>query len=345
MPRSPGVHRLIKNPYKGKFRWFIIKNLPDGKRKYIESLGYVSKTEAGKRLAEYNAGKKRISPSKITIEEAINDFEEYYQTKIGEEIKQGTFNIFIDLSKNVSKLIGHISLSELRRKDIENLKIALKKEHGYPNRTVNMHLTELKKVLEYAEDEEWIEGYPKIRRLSESGTEKITPTFSSSDLEKLIEGSQKYAHIFKKDLFLYISLMKYTAMRAQEACMLEWKDINFKEGWIFIRSENKHKPGGYIPLLIPLKKILKDTERADEFVSPFRKSSYAYRSLKRLATYTGIQVGPKMFRTSIATILAEEGVDLATIAALLRHSNIQTTNKSYVKLQIQAIGKAIEGKL
>ena len=52
-----------------------------------------------------------------------------------------------------------------------------------------------------------------------------------------------------------------------------------------------------------------------------------------------------MFRTSIATILSEDGVDLATVAALLRHSNIQTTHKSYVKQQVKAVKKAIEGKL
>ena len=50
------MYRVVKNPYKGKYRWFVINNLPGGQRKYIESLGYITKTQAEKRLSEYNSG-------------------------------------------------------------------------------------------------------------------------------------------------------------------------------------------------------------------------------------------------------------------------------------------------
>jgi len=416
------MFRAIKNPYKGKYRWFIVKNLPDGKRKYIESLGYVSKAEADKRLAEYNSGiQKESQKSKnITVHEAWEDFTEYYETQIGTEITKGTFDTYIINSNKIVEIMGHLHLSELRRKDVEKLKITLKNEFNHTNTTVNKHLTELKKILEYMEEElDWFDC-PKIKRLSVSGTENPTPTFTKKDLELLIKSSQKYAAILRKDLYLYLNLMKYTSVRASEAPRIKWEDVNFDGEWIFIRSNDENKPGGYIPMVKPLKNILLEAKKkkTDEFVSPFRKSVYANSAIKRLIFYLrtpvekqafgiiqgiskkqseelwellknrgilhksgkinqiystisestdlglslafgkyhkqivnilrdhlGMRMLPKMFRTSTATILSDEGVDMAVVAGLLRHKNIQTTHKSYIKKEVQSVKSAIEGKL
>lgn len=419
------MYRLIKVPYKGKKLWYIVKNMPDGKRKYIESLGYIPKNTAENRLAEYNAGLKKESLSErqsknITLKEAWIDFTEYYETQIGTEITNGTFETYKINSNKVIDMIGYLQLSELRRKDIEKFKIALKNKYNHTNTTVNKHLTELKKILEYMEEElDWFDC-PKIKRLPVSGTENPTPTFSKQDLETLIDASKEYAAILRKDLYLYLNLMKYTSIRASEAPKIKWEDINFKEDWIFIRSRDENKPGGYIPLVGPLKQILTDAKKnsSDEYVSPFRRSVYANSSIKRLIFYLrtpiekeafssitgisakqseeiwdqlkkrgilhrsgkinqiyssitedkdlglsmsfskyrkqiqnilkshlGMKLLPKMFRTSTATILSDEGVDMAVVAGFLRHSNIQTTHKSYIKKEVQVVKKAIEGKL
>ncbi len=36
---------------------------------------------------------------------------------------------------------------------------------------------------------------------------------------------------------------------------------------------------------------------------------------------------------------------MAVVAGLLRHKNIQTTHKSYIKKEVQSVKSAIEGKL
>lgn len=416
------MYRVIKNPYKGKYRWFIIKNLPDGKRKYVESLGYVTKTQAEKRLSEYNSGiqKESSHDQNLTLKDAWKDFTEYYETKIGTEITEGTFETYIINSKKVIKMIGHLHLKELRRKDIEKLKIAFRKKYDHTNTTVNKHLTELKKILEYMEEElDWFEC-PKIKRLPVGGTETPTPTFNKTDLETLIAASKEYSAILRKDLYLYLNFMKYTSVRASEVARIKWEDINFDEDWIFIRSKDENKPGGYIPLVRSIKEILLEAykNRTDEYVSPFRKSVYANSAIKRLIfylrkpvettifasiegiskcqseeiwkqlkkqgilhksgkinqiyssikethnlglssdfskhkkkilealkPYVGMEIHPKMFRTSTATILSDEGVELSVVAGLLRHRNIQTTHRSYVKKGVQVLKKAIEGKL
>ena len=214
--------------------------------------------------------------------------------------------------------------------------------------------------------------------------------------------------------------MKYTSVRASEAPRIKWEDVNFDGEWIFIRSNDENKPGGYIPMVKPLKNILLEAKKkkTDEFVSPFRKSVYANSAIKRLIFYLrtpvekqafgiiqgiskkqseelwellknrgilhksgkinqiystisestdlglslafgkyhkqivnilrdhlGMRMLPKMFRTSTATILSDEGVDMAVVAGLLRHKNIQTTHKSYIKKEVQSVKSAIEGKL
>jgi integrase len=67
--------------------------------------------------------------------------------------------------------------------------------------------------------------------------------------------------------------------------------------------------------------------------------------IRLLRGYLGVVITPKMFRTSTATILSDEGVEMATVAALCRHKNIQTTHRSYIKKHIKGVKKAIEGKM
>ena len=74
-------------------------------------------------------------------------------------------------------------------------------------------------------------------------------------------------------------------------------------------------------------------------------SKHKKKILEALKPYVGMEIHPKMFRTSTATILSDEGVELSVVAGLLRHRNIQTTHRSYVKKGVQVLKKAIEGKL
>ncbi|NQY73794.1 MAG: site-specific integrase [Candidatus Margulisbacteria bacterium] len=385
-------------------------------------MGYITKTQAEKRLSEYNSGiQKETSHNKaLTLREAWDDYTEYYETKIGTEITEGTFDTYKINSKKVIEMIGDLHLNELRRKDIEKLKVAFRIKYNHTNTTINKHLTELKKILEYMEEElGWFEC-PKIKRLPVSGTENPTPTFNKTDLETLISASIDYSAILRKNLYLYLNFMKYTSVRASEVSWIKWEDVNFDEDWIFIRSADKNKPGGYIPLVSSIKEILLEAykKRSDEYVSPFRKSAYANSAIKRLVfylrkpveaiaftsvegisksqsqeiweqlktkgvlhrsgkiiqtyssiketynlglsisfakhkkkiieilkPYLGMEIHPKMFRTSTATILSDEGVELSVVAGLLRHRNIQTTHRSYVKKGVQVLKKAIEGKL
>ena len=417
------MYRLVKNPYKGKFRWFVVKNLPGGKREYIESLGYISKADAELKLAEYNAGtKKEKLKENITLKDAYEDFTEYYETQIGTSgVAKNTYKLYSYNTSRILKHMGHIHLRDLSKKDIEKFKVTLKKEYSLSNTTVNKFLTELKKILEYMEDElEWFDC-PKIKRMPISGTVNHTPVFHKNDLDTLIEGAKKYDVFLKKDLYIYLNLMKYTSMRAEEAPRIEWdKHVNLNEDWIHIDSDDLNKPGGFIPIVKPLKQILEEAykNRVSNYVVPYRDSAAARRSIKRLIfymrepvekdlfckipgitedesheiweilvekkrlhktgrisyifsrlkddldlglpikyhhhrkdiirllrDYLGVVITPKMFRTSTATILSDEGVEMATVAALCRHKNIQTTHQSYIKKHVKGVKKAIEGKM
>lgn len=422
MSRKP-LYRKVKKPYKGKTSYYVVRNLPNGKRDYVESLGYVTSDEADMRVAEYNAGiTKKKTDENITLEEAYQDFTEYYETQVGTEVHRRTFELYLFNTTKIIKHMGKILLRDLRKKDIEKFKVTLKKEYDLANNTVNKHLTDLKKILEYMEEElDWFES-PKIKRMPISGTVKHTPVFQKSELDRLIEGAKDFAFFLKKDLYTYLNLMKYTTMRAEEAPRLKWDEhVNFDEEWIYISSEDLNKPGGYIPMVESLKKILLEAykKKTDDYVVPYRNSAAARASIKRLIfymrdpvektlfsqipeiddtesediwerlvkrnllhptgrirwvfsrlnektldlglpmkynhirsdifrllrPYLGIIVTPKMFRTSTASILSDEGVDMATVAALCRHRNIQTTHQHYIKKQMKGIQKAIEGKI
>jgi len=329
---------LIKKKKKSKTYWYIVENkTANGKltREYLKGLGTCTKSEANMSLAHYITLNHNNGHGSITLREAFKEFLIHYEKQIGRTIREGTYVIFQDFTKKTFKLLGHYKLSDLEYTHIERLKNHLSDDYQLSNRSVNMHLTELKKVLNYAVRRGWMNQYPKIQRLSEAKPDYQVDALTRKELDTLlIYSNPKQA--------LYLNLMFYTGMRPIECARLLWRNVNLDDNHIDVISDNKKKAGRRIPLHPKLKKCLIKTKgKPEDQVSPYKTSRYAYRALERLGKVSKIKVNPYKLRKTFGSILAQSGVDSVNVAKMMGHSDIQTTMQYYIRLNNDVLMSSI----
>ncbi|OGI06296.1 MAG: hypothetical protein A2X41_08535 [Candidatus Margulisbacteria bacterium GWE2_39_32] len=198
-----------------------------------------------------------------------------------------------------------------------------------------MHLTELKKILDYAINRHWINEYPQIKRASEVKQDKEIEALSREEIEKLLEyANEKQA--------LYLCLMIFTGMRPGEAVNITWDNISLEKDYIDVISDNRLKTGRRIPLHSKLKEMLLCIEPKSGDLSPFKESTYARKSMERLERITGIKCNPYKLRKTFGSILAAAGADTIYVAKLMGHSKLQTTYQYYLRLNDENLKNAIE---
>jgi hypothetical protein len=140
---------------------------------------------------------------------------------------------------------------------------------------------------------------------------------------------------------LIIDGLLYTGLRVSELINLKWKDINFQDKKIIVKSLKKREKEEFreVPLhdnlVITFSNYLKTKANIDAndyvFESPSKKGQPIHRVtvnelLKSIAKKHNIQPAyPHKFRHTFATNLRRTGAELHTISNLLGHENYTTT--------------------
>lgn len=165
---------------------------------------------------------------------------------------------------------------------------------------------------------------------------------------------------------VFIGLCLYAGLRREEALGLQWGDItddrikvqraiNFEKNQpsedMLLKSKAANRE---IPLLSPLRDILKESKKNSIFVVPSATgmvcSLHAFRRLwdTHVKPKLSFNLTPHMLRHTYATILHGAGVDLKTAQALLGHSDIRMTANIYTHIaegETVAAGAKIEAFL
>ena len=155
----------------------------------------------------------------------------------------------------------------------------------------------------------------------------IPSTIPTEDLK------QAYANAYGL-VKVWIGLLATTGMRISEMQLLKWEDIDFEHNLIEIKGKGKkerivHTTSDALEQLRDLK--------ARCCVSGFIFGHYGQREMryqifKALQPYsTAKQLSPHAIRHTFATNLATNGVNVTTIASILGHNHIETTQK-YIDL-------------
>jgi len=181
---------------------------------------------------------------------------------------------------------------------------------------------------------------------------KIPPFFPDDRIKRPLPESWKLEKVIEYadgELKALLLLLKNTLARVGELLELKWKDVDFENRVIYLRTR---KTGGrgiknmVIPLNDEAYQVLRSLPRKSEYVfsgkGRNRRMGYRWRSLKRVCDMVGIEpLGFHVFRHHAATSLVKKGVPLTVIQSLCGHSSIRTTER-YLHANLEDLRKAVE---
>ncbi len=170
-----------------------------------------------------------------------------------------------------------------------------------------------------------------------------TEDLTSEQLKNLLEAIENHTHPQAPAM---MKLVLFTGIRRGELFKLEWRDIDFERGFIFIRDP-KGGPEQKIPLNDAARKLLESHPRSDSpFVFPGRGGekitniSYQVNRIKKDAGLPDNFRPLHELRHVYASMLASSGeVDLYALQKLLTHKSPLMTQR-HAHLRDEALKNA-----
>jgi len=271
-----------------------------------------------------------------TIEKLWNEF--HYQ-KSAEGLKSLDIDVY-RYKKYLYNTFGNSEPKNILTNEIDNLRINLSRK--LKPASVRQVLTLLRRIINFGINKQFIHpvGFkfqmPKVNNLK---TEVLTQEQLSNLLSVLNEEPIKQAAYIMK-------LALFTGLRKSEIFSLRWDDIDFENGFIYIRSPKSGKEEK-IPLNDSAKDVINSQFKSTSpFIFPGRSGnklkniSYILNNIKAKA---GL---PKDFRPLhglrhvFASMLASSGkVDMYTLQKLLTHKSPQMTQR-YAHLRDETLMNA-----
>lgn len=276
---------------------------------------------------------------------------------------QGIYDVYVkdsDLGAMHMDEIGKYEIIEFFKPLIEKLSIS----------RVRMVRCFLRSVFQDAEENDETENNP-VDKAGDTIAKRLRKEKKIQDEEKVkeeaytldeIERCLVCVDIHYRPLF---ETLAWSGMRPNEAAALRWEDIDFKKGLINISKgrvmgvENRTKSGKSrkVPLHPRVKnflsKLLKSNEGAEPTDHVFSNKSgeplalgvnfnlpHEWAKAEKIAGVPHRR--PYMLRHSIASLCAREGMDDTTLAAMLGHASITTTQRFYRKATADTLNQMSE---
>lgn len=291
----------------------------------------------------------------MTLRDMLNTHFRELKTRV----RSSSYNVTYTTTNNMFKQSKEILDKDLKEITLEDIVLLKEKCCGKYNQNLIARLIRLvKKFLREA----FILGYTKVNigdliNPLKFVEHKVTKIIKLEEFEKIIKYIQKGKED-KTEEILYLKLLFKTGMRNGEARGLQWKDIDFNKGTVFIRksvyslvhgnfiiNEPKTKQSYrviHIPesLLEDLKIYREITEykENEDFIFGREKgiprtSGYNKSTLKRACRALKIEISHHGLRHSHATFLVQNGISINVIQYRLGHSDIKTTLKTYTHIK------------
>jgi len=247
--------------------------------------------------------------------------------------------------KNVSENEMRAYLKEIKKKRISQAEYSIK-------------VSRLKKYFQYLEDNEYIFISPLNDYDSPKYLKKNYNTLSQEEIENILQKVKTDHPLCLKGKAI-IELAYSSALRPREIYNLKITDIDFKKGLIFIeQSKNKKDrsvPVGktalywiekYIREVRP--KYLKNKTHGYVFINhktgePLTRWGIRYAVRESLRMNGLKTVKPYSLRSTAATALLLNGMNIAYISTLLGHSDIRTT-QTYLRVKVKKLQQELAFK-
>ena len=290
-------------------------------------------------LAPINAGSS--APESTT---PLVEFIEYvYLPHIQQTKKPSTHAGYWDSFKILKPYLGNLELRKVRTVDIQRVLDAVADGKMRANSTFKHFKAFLSAAFTFAIRKGFISINPVYEAEAPDGLPPRTQAYSLAEVKAM----QKILPEPARTIVLTLAL---TGLRVGELTGLRWDDINFDAEELTVnRTVWQGKPGetktfssqASIPLPQPVKEALLNHRRRSrgEYVftgardgKPIIPDNIKRRVIVPAFQKAGISWrGWHSFRRGTATILKDLAVDDLVISRILRHDDVETTRKLYVK--------------
>lgn len=215
--------------------------------------------------------------------------------------------------------------STLTRSDIDEY-ISMRAKEGIKPATTNRELASISALYRFFIREGLLKTNPARFQSRRKVGFHLPNTIPSEDLQAAYANSVGVVHV-------WIGLLSTTGIRISELLGLNWEDIDFKTCALEIRGKgNKERLVYTTPEYLDLMRQAYERHPAEGRIFRYSEREARFMLWEALKPYSRAkQLSPHAIRHSFATSLARQGVNVATIATILGHNRIATTQK-YIDL-------------
>lgn len=210
--------------------------------------------------------------------------------------------------------------STIEREDIDKY-MAMMTRAGRTPATINRHISAIRALYKYFQRQGWTEHNPAQYETMQKLLQRQANTIPASELQEIMDKASGTAG-------LIIRLLGTTGIRVQELLDITQSDIETANGRILI-----HGKGGKERHAYPTASVMKELAsyakgRGYKIFGDIDQRSVRAMVYNTMRHYSQArQLSPHAIRHTVATQMAKKGANVATIAAILGHESIKTTQK------------------
>lgn len=211
--------------------------------------------------------------------------------------------------------------STLTRSDIDEY-ITMRAKEGIKPTTTNRELASISALYRYFIREGLLKTNPARFQSRRKVGYHLPNTIPSEDIQNAYANSFGVVHV-------WLGLLATTGIRISELLSLKWEDIDFKTCALEINGKgNKDRLVYTTPEYLELMRQAYERKPTEGRIFRYSERDARYMIWEALKPYSRAkQLSPHAIRHSFATSLAKQGVNVATIATILGHNRIATTQK------------------
>jgi integrase len=243
-----------------------------------------------------------------------------------------------------SALLRQITAGSIER--FRQARLATKTHHGKERSIANVNrtLATLRTMLRFAVAEGWIERSPfemsHTPMISQSDEVKRLRILSRDEESRLLSACGPDSP--RSHLRALVICALDTGMRRGEMMSLEWMDVSLDRRVITVRATNtKTLQARVVPVADRLAVALSELPRSDESLLVFGDLGDCKRSFRtacRIAGISGLRFHD--LRATFATRLISAGMQVAEVAKITGHTNLQTLYAHYLRVNAPTLDRA-----
>ncbi len=338
---------LYKRKLKNRTVWYVNLKLANGKRKSINT-GCETKTAAKDVAAEFER-KILLGLDPLPKNSArgllLNDVSAEYLRDRREAWGPRTSVLHEHSLMLLQREIGNLSVVEIGEQQVAAYTAAIRT--GRSPATVNIDLRNLKAFLRWCKSQYKLTNWdpPRIRQLRPPERQH-RDFYTISEAEALVRAATAI-EINGESFGRYIAMLLLTGMRMREALGLRWANISQVAGVLTLSGTKSARPES-LPITRELSALFNSWQERPEARPLFGFSAWSGHITtcwRRSVQNAGIRpLKLHNCRDTYAVNLLLEGIPLAVVSRLLRHSSITVTMQNYAGFSTEDLGHALENE-